>query len=244
MLKEVEIKPIMHKGQIIFILLLLVAVVVTFTGCQKPPRAPLNLTASAVTETEVELHWIDNSDNEDGFKIYRDGSFIKSVDVNTNTFKDAGLQPATEYQYMVKAYNQAGESGYYICIITTPPAPPTPPPPLSVTNLCWEWQPSPRNIIQGGHWTYFPANGAYIETGNTLTLSWSSDYSLDGFILTECQYKNIKPTGISAYLANGSGSNKTISIEVLNSDRYYAIVRNPRIPTEFAKLYEATLCKE
>src|SRR6185437_13689060 len=35
------------------------------------PAAPLNLAASAISATRIDLTWTDNSSNEDGFKIER-----------------------------------------------------------------------------------------------------------------------------------------------------------------------------
>ena len=75
-----------------------------------PPSAPSNLTAGEISQSGVQLQWIDNSDNEDGFMIYRGSALIASVAVNTNAYQDTGLQPATTYQYAVIAYNQVGES--------------------------------------------------------------------------------------------------------------------------------------
>jgi len=60
----------------------------------------------------VLLTWQDNSDDEDGFIIVRDGSTIAIVPSNQTSYLDEGLSPSTTYVYQVKAYNSAGESGY------------------------------------------------------------------------------------------------------------------------------------
>ncbi len=61
-----------------------------------------------------------------------------------------------------------------------------------------------------------------------LTLSWSSDSSLDGSIVTENQFNNLREQLLvpAAYLAKGSGSGERISAHIANSDTYYACVRN------------------
>src|SRR5205823_1853965 len=57
----------------------------TSTGA---PSAPSNLTASVASATQINLNWIDNSSNEDGFQIFRstDGgvSFSQFAQVGTN----------------------------------------------------------------------------------------------------------------------------------------------------------------
>lgn len=110
----------------------------------------------------------------------------------------------------------------------------------------WEWQPSPGRILDGGMWAYFPAGGAYVEAGRTLTLHWSSDSSLDGFILTANQFENMdNHIGVvSTYLAKESGTNKTITAHISHGDKYYAVVRNLSALAPSVKLYEATLTEK
>ncbi len=89
----------------------------------QPPDPPSNLVGESVSQNIVSLHWSDNSDNEDGFKVYRDNIVIATVGINVTIYQDTGLKPSTTYQYVVKAYNQAGESGASLCAIRTPNPP-------------------------------------------------------------------------------------------------------------------------
>lgn len=69
------------------------------------PTAPENLTATAVSGSQINLNWTASTDNVrvTGYRIYRDG-----VEVGTSTvtsFSDTGLTPLTAYSYTVKAYD-------------------------------------------------------------------------------------------------------------------------------------------
>ncbi len=89
----------------------------------QPPHSPSNLIGEPASQSIVNLQWTDNSDNEDGFKIYRDNMVIATVGINVTIYQNTGLKPSTTYQYVVKAYNQAGESGASLCTVRTPNPP-------------------------------------------------------------------------------------------------------------------------
>jgi hypothetical protein len=108
-----------------------------------PPAAPGNLAAgqsSVNPQSQVNLYWQDNSNNEAGFQIFRslDGGTtftqLATVGPNVTTYQDAGLTPSTEYYYYVKAYNPAGTSaasntnGTITATSTTTTGPPPPAP--------------------------------------------------------------------------------------------------------------------
>lgn len=83
------------------------------------PAAPSGLSATAVSETEIQLRWSDNSNNEDGFRIYEkkgscSGDFVALGTVSKGTTSEliVGLAPGTTACYKITAFNQAGESGY------------------------------------------------------------------------------------------------------------------------------------
>ena len=94
---------------------------------QQLPGAPSNVSGQAASRDTVYLQWWDNAVNEEGYRIYRNGSLIGTVSANAVTFSDTGLMAATTYQYTVRAYNGAGESNPCSCVAKTAN------PPINVT---------------------------------------------------------------------------------------------------------------
>jgi subtilisin family serine protease len=81
------------------------------------PDPPSNLSAEAVSRSQINLSWVDNSDNETGFKIERSTngtkfSLIATVGANVTSYSNTGLKRNTTYWYRVRAYNDAGDSAY------------------------------------------------------------------------------------------------------------------------------------
>jgi len=74
------------------------------------PAAPTNCVASDTLCDKVHFCWQDNSDNETGFYIYRDGSKLDSVGADVTCYDDFSATPGVTYEYCVTAYNQCGES--------------------------------------------------------------------------------------------------------------------------------------
>lgn len=103
-----------------------------------PPAAPTNLTAAAVSESQINLSWTDNASNEAGFKIEHspDGlawTQIATVGAGVTSYANTGLAANTTHTYQVRAYNSGGDSAYSNTASTTTFAPPAPP--SAPTNL-------------------------------------------------------------------------------------------------------------
>ncbi len=86
-----------------------------FTIRENIPAAPSILTVTAVSQTQINVTWRDNSNNEDGFYIYRyrdreTPAVIASVPANAVGYANVGLPCGTDYWYYVSAYNEAGEN--------------------------------------------------------------------------------------------------------------------------------------
>lgn len=88
-----------------------------------PPKAPSNLIAESLSATEIKLTWKDNSKNELGFQVIRDGQKVGDLLENSDEYLDSGLRPATDYRYEVIAYNLVGKntSSLYVAKTKNPP---------------------------------------------------------------------------------------------------------------------------
>lgn len=83
------------------------------------PSAPTNLTLSSQKNilAKMILSWTDNSNNEDGFRIYISTdnttfSEIGTTAANVNSYIDSTGAASTLYYYRVTAYNSAGSSTF------------------------------------------------------------------------------------------------------------------------------------
>jgi len=81
------------------------------TGVDKEaPSVPEDLTATAVSSSQINLSWNASTDNVGvtGYSIYRDGSGSPLKTVTGTSTTDTGLNPSTTYCYRVLAYDAAG----------------------------------------------------------------------------------------------------------------------------------------
>ncbi len=82
------------------------------------PAPPTSLGATAISASQINLSWSDNSSNEDGFAIERKlgsgGSYVQIATTGSNiaTYSDTGLSAATTYFYRVSSFNTDGSSIY------------------------------------------------------------------------------------------------------------------------------------
>lgn len=90
---------------------------------QVRPSEPTLLTVEEV-DGFVDINWIDNSNLETGFSIFRsidDGDFVKIADVPSNTtiYTDRQLSALTKYEYYVSANNVIGSGNSEILGLVT-----------------------------------------------------------------------------------------------------------------------------
>ncbi|MEK6289067.1 MAG: choice-of-anchor D domain-containing protein [Acidobacteriota bacterium] len=103
----------------------------------RSPVAPSDLTATAVSATQIDLAWLDNSGDEGGFRVERslDGfsfSEIAIVGTNVTTFSDTTVFENTFFFYRVSAFNNFGTSDPSNIAFAQTPANPIPANPVIV----------------------------------------------------------------------------------------------------------------
>lgn len=83
------------------------------------PAAPSGLTAVPASPSQINLTWVDNSNNETEFRVEQCvgatcTSFVDlgSVPVDNTAANITGLAASTAYRYRVRAHNAVGYSGY------------------------------------------------------------------------------------------------------------------------------------
>lgn len=74
------------------------------------PAAPSGLSSHVVSCSRIDLSWTGNSENIDGYKIYRNGSYLDQVGSGVTTYQSAGLSENTTYSFYVKAFKGSIES--------------------------------------------------------------------------------------------------------------------------------------
>ncbi|MDG0809851.1 fibronectin type III domain-containing protein [Cohnella rhizosphaerae] len=71
------------------------------------PAAPAGLTAAPISANEIDLSWQAPADETGvkGYKVFRDGVEVATVNGAFQSYKDTGLTISTTYHYKVKAYD-------------------------------------------------------------------------------------------------------------------------------------------
>jgi hypothetical protein len=113
-----------------------------------PPDAPAQFQATVTEDgTAVQLTWLDQSVNEDAFRVYRDDveASIGLVPANAELFVDRTVACGNTYQYRVVAFNAAGASPFdEIAEATLPSCTPTDMPPTLVLTVV------PTQVVASG----------------------------------------------------------------------------------------------
>ena len=172
------------------------------------PTLPTSLSAKNITENSVELFWIDNSDNESGFKIFRNSKLIKTTKADVTDFNDSNLDSGVSYTYEVKAFNESGDSPSDVVTITTLQSVPADPSGLKASEIKSNmitliWKDNSDN-----------EDGFRVERNGTVIgyLSKNMTSFTDRTVEAETTYK------YSIKAINKAGESKEVSIEVKTSN--------------------------
>jgi hypothetical protein len=170
--------------------------VVNTTTSSAAPNAPSNLSASAVSSSQIDLSWTDNSTNETGFELKRatDSGFTQNVvwigGIQGTSYSNTGLSPSTTYYYKVRAQGASQNSAYSNTVNATTSASgatiPTAPSGLSATVL--------SNTSIRLQWTDNSSN----ETGFELKRATDSGFTANVVWIGGIQGTTYTNTGLTA----------------------------------------------
>jgi uncharacterized repeat protein (TIGR03806 family) len=139
------------------------------------PSIPANLVTTAASSSRIDLTWSASTDSGgsglSGYRIYRDGSatLLASVNATTTTYADTSLTAGTQYSYVVRAFDVAGnESAASAAAAATTQA--APPPGISGLDL----RPSNTSCVA---WER-PNAGSTISLSRYTNLSFTSSVAM------------------------------------------------------------------
>jgi len=136
---------------------------ITTLADTNPPTAPSNLTATAASNTQINLSWTASTDNVGvtGYQIQRcQGAgcttFAQAGTSTTPSFPDTGLLASTSYSYQVRALDAANNSSGFSNVATTTSQAVVPPPPVTLVQHAETSVPAGTNTLS----QTFPAASA------------------------------------------------------------------------------------
>lgn len=131
------------------------------------PAAPSSLSAQTASCSQINLYWTDNSGNEEGYNIYRNGSYVGQVGMNATSYQDTGLSENTSYSYYVKAFRGSIESDASNTVnISTPSCAPPQPDLVASQWGGWQYPIVPSSITETTEVnTLFANQPTYIDWG-------------------------------------------------------------------------------
>jgi chitodextrinase len=166
------------------------------TSDTTPPSVPTNLSATAVSSSQINLSWSPSSDNVGvaGYQVFRNGTQISST--TATSYMDANLAAFTTYSYAVAAFDAAGNvSAQSTAAVATTSSSNTQPP-FAPTNLTGtstlptqvnlSWSASTDNVgvagyhvLRNGNQVGTTSATSYVDVG--LTASTTYTYTVTAF---------------------------------------------------------------
>jgi hypothetical protein len=187
-------------------------------GIELLPLPPSSLTAKAISSSRIILGWKDNSNNEEGFKIYRkegacdsstSWSLVATKGANTTTHTNTGLSPNTRYSYRLRAYNAAGNSAYSNCASAKTARAGTPKAPTNLTatslsasqiKLLWTDNSTDEKSFKiyrkagAGSWSLLATKGADIVSHTDTTATGNTTATTYSYYVKACNSSGCSPS--------------------------------------------------
>ena len=138
------------------------------------PSTPAGLSASAVSESQINLSWSASTDNVavTGYRVYRGGAPLTTVGNVTTYQNNTGLTASTSYSYTVQAIDAAGNASGQSTVATAT----TLTKPTATGTAVLTWDPVTVANLSGYRIYYGTASGTYLQplgqgisVGNVLT---------------------------------------------------------------------------
>ncbi len=169
-----------------------------------PPSAPSNVTAKAISSSEIDLSWHPATDNIAvvNYAVYRNSQLLGYVNGTSTTYADTGLSANTLYSYQIQSVDEVGN----VSTLSIPPAtastqpqdltPPSIPSNIqyvspSTSEIDLSWHSSTDNVGVAGYYIYRDGN----EIGSTASTTYA-----DTGLATDTTYQY----AIKAYDAAGN----------------------------------------
>jgi len=177
-------------------------------------KAPISLKAISVTESKINLEWLEVTDYEDGYiveqKIGSNFEEVGRVDKAISTYLVENLEPETTYTFRVRGYNTSAYTNYTLELDVK-----TKPTPVFVTNpdtyvpdFIWTGSASKTWDKITSNW----AEGTFVNEKNVLFDETGNDGEItiaDGVEIGTVFVKGDKDYSFTGVLAGDSSVNKT-----------------------------------
>jgi len=224
---------------------------VNSTTLPLPPAPPIQLTANALSTTQISLVWLDQSDNETGFQLERsltaESGFVSVATISANDilYQDSNLITETTYFYRIRAFNTGGNSVFTEVTSATTQAGPPPAPtnlgavPTSTTQIYLTWTDASTN-----------ETGFQIErsstSGSGFTLLFATNANTTSFTdsglspgnLYFYRVRAINALGQSNYTSEVSAATLTLIQpygEIFNETSFISATRFPIVGTSITR---------
>lgn len=203
------------------------------------PSVPTSLAASNITGTSFTLSWTASTDNIGvaGYDVYQNGVKINPSNITATSYNVSGLTAATNYSYVVKAKDAAGNQSVAseaMDITTNAPdiEPPTTPTNLvstivALTSFKLNWETSTDNVGVTGYDVY--QNGVKINPSTITTTS----YNVTGLLPATLYNYTVKAKDAAGNESSFSNSLAVTTLIPGNASETFTmrtIIANQRMP--------------